>query len=300
VFICEICDQSKYLGTANEFICEICEIRDMNRNAALATALALGVALLAYFIMRFFPPIEMPHRLFYDSIETRTVKGKEKEDTIWSRVPDFTLTNQLGQKISWKDLEGKVVVADFFFTHCPSICPAITRNMKKLQDVLKTSERVGNRDADYVQFLSFSVDPGRDSVPELKKFADRYQVNPQNWWLLTGDKKQIYDLAINGMKLGITEREVDTSFIHPQKFVLIDKDRVIRSRKDEYGNPKLYNGLDSNDVKDLAEDIVLLALEKDPKKKFFLAGKLELIAIVFAIAAVGLIVLFSLLKKENK
>jgi protein SCO1/2 len=88
--------------------------------------------------------------------------------------------------------------------------------------------------------------------------------------------------------------------MHPQLFMLLDKDRVIRARKDKDGNVLMYHGLDSNDVKNLAEDIVLLSLEKDKKKKFFLAGKLELIAIVFAIAGVGLVLLFTFLKKEKK
>ena len=135
---------------------------------------------------------------------------------------------------------------------------------------------------------------------QLKKFADRFQINPQNWWLLTGDKKQIYDLALNGMKLGINETEVDSAFIHPQQFVLIDKDLVIRARRDSLGNVDLYNGLDSNDVKNIAEDIILLTLEKEKNKKFFLADKLPLIGIVLGVAVIlvtGMVVLFK--KKKN-
>ncbi len=272
----------------------------MNRNAAIATFLAVGVALLAYFVMRFVPTIEPPHRLFYDSVVTTVAGGKKKSDTIWSKMPDFELTNQLGQKVTWKDLEGKIVVADFFFTTCPVICPRMTQNMKNLQLAIKPQKQVGKKNPEYIQFISFSVDPERDSVPELKKYADRFQINPENWWLLTGDKKQIYDLALKGMKLGITDDSVDANFIHPQKFVLIDKERVMRARKDAYGNVRIYNGLDSNDVRSLANDIVLLNLERDPHKKFFLAGKLELIAIVFVFVAIGLVVLFSYLKKEKK
>src|SRR5215213_1836019 len=185
----------------------------MNRKAVLATLLAVGLALGAFFVMRFFPPVQMPHRLFVDSVVTKTVNGKQSHDTVWSRIPDFTLTNQLGQKVSLKDLEGKIIVADFFFTHCPTVCPEMTRNMKMLQTAIKSNDKVGNRDANYVQFISFTVDPERDSVAELKKFADKYQIDPQNWWLLTGDKKTIYDLAKNGMKLGVTEGLVDTAFI---------------------------------------------------------------------------------------
>ncbi len=272
----------------------------MNKKAVLATVLAVGLAVFAYFIMRFFPPVEMPHRLFYDSIGVRTANGKKHTDTIWQKVPDFHLTNQLGQTISWKELEGKVVVADFFFTTCPTICPLMTANMKRLQNSIHSNNKVGSKDANFIHFISFTVDPERDNVQRLKQYADRYQINPQNWWLLTGKKKEIYDLAYYGMRMGITETNIDTAFIHPQQFVLIDKERVIRARKDQHGNPVLYNGLDSADVKNLAEDIILLSLEKDKNKKSPLAGRLELIAIVFAVAIIGLIILFTVMKKERK
>lgn len=198
-------------------------------------------------------------------------------------------------------IEGKIVVVDFFFTRCPTICPEMTRNMKLLRDNIKSNDAAGDRKADFVQFLSVTVDPQNDSVAELKKWADRFQINPENWWLLTGNKKEIYDWALKGMKLAIADSaHVDTSFMHPQYFMLLDKDRVIRARKDSLGNVRFYRGRDSNDLRNLAEDIVLLSLEKDPKRKSPLAGKLELIAIVFAIAIVGIILLTIFMKKENK
>lgn len=282
----------------------------MNKKALFGILIALFIPLAAYLIMRAIPSVTPPHRVFFDSVTTRISNGKEITDTVWSRVPDFSFTNQLGQRVSWNDItyqrndsttEGKIVVIDFFFTHCPSICPAMTRNMKLLRDHIKNSNDVGDREANFVQFLSVSVDPQRDSVAELKKWADRFQINPQNWWLLTGNKKEIYNWALNGMKLAIADSaHVDTSFMHPQLFMLLDKDRVIRARRDKYGNIMMYHGLDSNDVRNLANDIVLLSLEKDPKKKSPLAGKLELIAIVFAIAGIGLVVLISFLNKEKK
>lgn len=271
----------------------------MNKKALYGILIGVFIPVLAYFIMKFIPTNEMPHRLFYDEVISTVKSGKETKDTVWSKVPDFTLTNQLGQKVSWKDMEGKIVVADFFFTRCPVICPAMTKNMKRLQDAVKNNNKVGNRDADFVQFISFSVDPLHDSVERLKHFADRFQINPQNWWLLTGDKKQIYDLALKGMKLGIDDTDVDSTFIHPQQFVLIDKDRVIRSRRDEFGNPQLYNGLDSADIKNIAEDIILLTLEKDRKKKFFLADKLPLVGVVFGIVIIAISGMVLLFKKKK-
>jgi protein SCO1 len=282
----------------------------MNKKALYGILIALLIPLVAYLIMRTVGTVAPPHRVFVDSVSAKISKGKEVTDTVWSRVPDFSFTNQSGQKVSWKDLmyqrndstiEGKIVVIDFFFTHCPTICPTMTRNMKRLRDNIKSNNAVGDREANFVQFLSVSVDPERDSVPELKKWADRFQINPENWWLLTGNKKEIYDWARNGLKLAIVDGgNVDTNFMHPQLFMLLDKDRVIRARRDENGNVKMYNGLDSTDLKNMAEDIVLLSLEKDPKKRSPLAGKLELIAIVFAIVAVGIVFLILFMKKENR
>jgi protein SCO1/2 len=256
---------------------------------------------LAYFIVRFLPPAnDMPRRLFYDDVQKTVKAGKETVDTIWSKVPSFRLVNQMGDTVSWSDLEGKIVVADFIFTRCPVICPKMTHNMKRLQEAVKNNNRAGSRSPDYIHFLSFTVDPEHDSVAVLKQYADRHQINPQSWWLLTGDKKQIYDLALQGMKLGINDTEVDSAFIHPQKFVLMDRERVVRARKDEWGNPRLYNGLDTNDVKSLAEDIVLLAIEKDKNRKFFLADKLPLIGVVLVIAAVGVVALMLILRSTKR
>lgn len=272
----------------------------MNKTALYGLLLGLFVPVAAYFVMRFIPPANvLPHRVFYDDVRKTVKNGKETDDTLWSKVPDFSLTNQLGQTVTWKDLEGKIVVVDFIFTRCPQICPQMTQNMKRLQETVKNNNKAGTKDANFVQFLSITVDPAHDSVHQLKKYADRFQINPQNWWLLTGDKKQIYDLALNGMKLGINETEVDTAFIHPQKFVLIDKNRVIRARHDELGNVKLYNGLDSNDVKNIAEDIILLRLEKEKGGKFFLADELPLIGIVMAVVVVGVIIMVFVLQKKR-
>jgi protein SCO1 len=282
----------------------------MNKKAVFGILIALVIPVVAYLIMRAVPAVAPPQRVFYDSVSTKIVKGKQVNDTLWRHVPDFSLTNQFGQQVSWKDMmykrsdsltEGKIVVIDFFFTHCPTICPTMTNNMKLLRDNIKSNNVVGDRSADFVQFLSISVDPERDSVPELKKWADRFQVNPENWWLLTGNKKEIYDWAKNGLQLGIIDGgNVDSNFMHPQLFMLLDKDRVIRARRDKDGNVKMYNGLDSNSLRNLAEDIIFLSLEKDPRKKSPLAGQLELIAVVFAVAAVGVILLLTLMKKETR
>jgi protein SCO1/2 len=225
-------------------------------------------------------------------VVTKTTNGKQYTDTVWHKVPEINVTNHLGQKVDWGTIKDKVIVADFFFTHCPTICPPMTRNMKALQDGIKSNAKVGNRDAEFVQFLSFSIDPERDSVQQLKKWADRFQVNPQNWWLLTGNRQEIYDFSINDLKLLAQDGEtIDSNFLHTDYFVLIDRNRHIRG---------YYHGLDTASMKKLSEDLIVLSLEKDPNRKSFLSGKLELLGIIFVIAALCIVVLMRFLKKEKR
>lgn len=266
----------------------------MNKKAIYAVMLAAILPLLCYFVVKRYSDeaVIMPRHYLDDSVTTVTVRGKQQLDTVWHTLPEFNLTNQLGQPVSWDSMRGKIVVADFFFTHCPSICPPMTYNMRNLQQAVNNGKRVGDRTNKQVHFLSFSIDPERDTVERLKYWADRFQIDPEQWWLLTGNKKAIYDMAIHEMRLFTKDGEgMDTSFIHSERFVLIDSSRHIRG---------YYDGLDSMSLKKLANDLVLLTLEKDPTKKGFLAGKLQLIAVVVLIAmiAVGMF-LFIFSKKKN-
>jgi protein SCO1/2 len=266
----------------------------VNKNAFIAITVALLVPLVAYFIGKkySYDAVTMPRHYIYDSTILKTVNGKQVEDTLWHQVPDFSLTNQLGKTVSWKDLEGKIVVADFFFTRCPTICVQLTQNMKRLQNGLTNAQRAGDRSQRFVQFLSFSVDPERDSVAALKKWSDRFGINPESWWLLTGPKKEIYDLSIEHMKvMAMDGVAVDSAFLHTDFMVLIDKKRNIRG---------YYHGLDTVSVAQLARDIVLLSLEKDTQRKKFFEGKLELIAIVFLFTTISLGLLLYFFKKEKK
>lgn len=227
----------------------------------MGLCLALLLPLVCYWIVKFYSDgaVVMPKRFYADTVLTRVVDGKSQTDTIWHKVSNFHLVNQLGDTVSLDDLKGKVIVADFFFTHCPSICPTLTRNMKRIQEALKLKDETTLGDTTFVQLLSFSVDPERDSAVQLKKYADKFGVNHDVWWMLTGDKKAIYDFALNEVKLGLVDGEgVDTNFVHTEKMVLIDKDRVVRG---------YYNGLDSMAMAQLSGDIVKIMLEKDKKKK---------------------------------
>jgi protein SCO1 len=265
----------------------------VNKRALYAVLLALLLPLVAYFIVKnkSETAVVMPRHYFADTVQEVVKRGKRQSDTVWHKVKDFKLTNQEGQTITWDDLRGKIVIADLFFTRCPTICPGMTRNMKRLAESIHNGKRVGDRSNHLVHFISFSIDPERDSVSRLKGWADRFQINPEQWWLLTGNKQEIYDLALNEMKVGLQDGEgVDTSFIHSDKFILIDSSRHVRG---------FYDGLDSASLSRLSSDLVLLTMEKDPARKSFFAGKLQLIAVVFLLAIFGVGLLLFVIRKKQ-
>jgi protein SCO1/2 len=200
----------------------------------------------------------MPPRYFYDSVLVNDKGGKTTYDTTWHQLKNISFTNHLGQKVSLNDIQGKIIVLDFFFTRCPTICPQMTKAMKRLQESFKNPKRKKS-DTSFVQFISISVDPLNDSVPQLRKFADKFKINSDNWWMVTGNKKEIYDFAFNEIKANIADTEVDTAFIHTPHFFLIDREKIVRG---------FYNGLDSIAQQKLVRDIPMLMLEKNKKKTF--------------------------------
>lgn len=169
----------------------------------------------------------------------------EEADIIHS-IPNFSLVNQLGQEITEKTFEDKIYIADFFFTTCPGICPKMTANMMVLQD-----EFINDND---ILLLSHSVTPETDSVSTLKRYAETKGVNNEKWHLVTGDRKQIYDLGRQAYfaeeDLGVDKTEDD--FLHTENFILIDKNRHIRG---------IYNGLNKTAVQQLIADVKTLQNE---------------------------------------
>lgn len=230
--------------------------------------------------------VSMPRRYYADSTIDKIVDGKRITDTIWHQVADITLTNQLGEKVSLSDIHDKVLVVDFFFTRCPSICPGMTKSMRRLQDMMSSKDPKKIVDTAIAHLISISIDPERDSPEVLKKYADKYGVDHNRWWMLTGDKQTIYDFGIHEMKLGIIDGNGnDTLFDHSPRFVLLDKDRVVRG---------YYNGLDSNQVLKLSQDIVYLSLEKDRRKPSVVFEQLKGIWPIY-LAVIAAIVVFSVL-----
>lgn len=158
-------------------------------------------------------------------------------------IADFKFTNQNGKIITQKDYEGKIYVADFFFTTCKTICPKMTDNMVDVQKAVMNNPKV--------MLLSHTVMPDVDSVPVLKKYALEKGVNDSKWNLVTGDKKDIYSIARKSylaVKMGKPEELYD--MVHTENFVLIDSKRRVRG---------FYDGTNPDEVKKLIEDIEWLS-----------------------------------------
>lgn len=228
--------------------------------------------------------VHMPHHYFYDEVKTKQVRGKSVNDTVWHQLKNITFTNQMGKKVSLDDLHGKIIVIDFFFTHCPTICPGMARSMKKLQQSFEKNPEI-------VHFISVSVDPERDSVPALRKFADYFDVNHDNWWFVTGDKKEIYDFAFKELKASIADTNIDTAFIHTENFFLLDSNRVVRG---------WYNGFDTTKQAQLAMDIPTLMLEKSKSSPSIFREFIPILPLIFIGIGLTIFVITLLNRSKNK
>ena len=159
----------------------------------------------------------------------------------YHKISDFSLTNQNGEIVTQKKYDNKIYVADFFFTTCQSICPVMTKNMKDLQyKLIEDSE---------ILLLSHTVFPEIDSVEVLKKYAIDNSVIDSKWDLVTGDKKEIYDLARKSYLAAKDNDFSEYDIIHTENFVLIDKKKQIRG---------FYDGTDKEEINRLINDIKIL------------------------------------------
>ncbi len=158
-------------------------------------------------------------------------------------IADFSFINQNGKIITQKDYEGKIYVADFFFTTCGSICPKMTTNLVEVQKAIQNNPKV--------MLLSHTVFPETDSVPALKAYAKKYGVVDSKWNLVTGEKKEIYTMARKSylaVKMGKPEELFD--MVHTENFVLVDQKRRVRG---------FYDGTKKEDIERLIEDIKWLS-----------------------------------------
>jgi protein SCO1/2 len=178
-------------------------------------------------------------------VNPRLVDFSMKHITKDHTIADFELTNQNGQKITNKNYQDKIYVADFFFTRCQTICINMAYNMGELQNLYKKDTEI--------MFLSHSVTPEIDSVTVLKEYADRKGIIDGKWNITTGAKTHIYELARKSYFAVLDEGNGDENdFIHTEQFVLVDKEKRIRG---------YYDGTEKEDMEKLKKDILLLKEE---------------------------------------
>lgn len=215
------------------------------RKFILFFALLSGVILLLFYralVPKKILPIYQPAEVSFELVDSSLQHVKK-----YHKIANFSLTNQNGNRISQRDYQGKIYVADFFFTTCPSICPIMTNNMAYIQSKIM--------DDPQVKLLSFSVTPEIDSVPQLKKYALEKGVNDKKWNLLTGDKKEIYTLARKSYF--VVKEDGDGGphdMIHTENFVLVDPEKRIRG---------YYDGTEKAAMENLLADLKTLKEEYD-------------------------------------
>jgi len=214
------------------------------RKSFIAILALTSIVILALFYNALKPKeklaIYQPSMVNYELVDS-TLQHKKK----FHKIAPFSLTNQNGLTITEKDYMNKIYVADFFFTTCPSICPKMTANMGLIQENIKTDNQV--------LLLSFSVTPEIDSVQQLKSYAIEKGVIDSKWNLLTGNKKEIYELARKSYLAVKTDGDGgEHDMIHTENFILVDPEKRIRG---------FYDGTDINAMDELLSDIKVLQME---------------------------------------
>ncbi len=160
-------------------------------------------------------------------------------DTIYHVVPQFTLLNQDSTTITNELVQGKIHVANFFFTSCPAICPAMIEQMKRFQEM--------TADIDELMILSHTIDPERDSIPKLNKYIQDREIDTRNWHFLYGERAYVHELGKEGYMVNAMEDDAaEGGFLHSEHFVLVDREGHIRG---------LYVGTDTEEVNKLNDDI---------------------------------------------
>jgi len=169
-------------------------------------------------------------------------------DTVYPTVPDFSFVNQDSQAVTNATFAGKIYVVDFFFIHCPTICPKVKKNGLRLYEKYKNDDRV--------LLLSHSIDTKYDTVAALHRHAQKLGIDSKKWHLVTGIKDEIYGIADNYFSVATEDPDAPGGFDHSGRLILVDKNRHVRS---------FCDGTDADDVTRFMKDIDALLAEQFPK-----------------------------------
>lgn len=176
----------------------------------------LLVPILIFMFLRGFGTNEFELPVFFEKGVDNPFQECPITDTTQHYIPDFAFTNQEGNRVGKAQMEGKITIVDFFFTSCPSICPDMSREMERVNDMFRDEPRL--------QILSISIDPEYDSPAILKEYADRHYAKAGKWDFLTGDKLETYRLARCGFVIPTLDGNgVAEDFAHSDKFILVDE-----------------------------------------------------------------------------
>lgn len=181
-------------------------------------------------------------------------------DSTYHSIPDFSFVNQFADTVSQSDYAGNIYLANFVFTTCPTICPVMTYNMRRVQQKM----------AQYPNFkiLSHSVFPEYDTPEVLLQYANKMEADLSNWNFVTGDREAIYSMASSYFVNVMEDSAAEGGFLHSEYFVLVDKEGRIRARDDDNGNNiGVYDGTDDYEVGLLIDDIKVLMAEYNLAKK---------------------------------
>lgn len=174
--------------------------------------------------------------------------GLDQLDTITLKIDSFQVMDQDSQMVTAADFKNKIYVVDFFFTHCPTICPIMTKNMSKVYDEFEND--------DEIMFLSHTIDIKNDSVPQLKKYASKIGITSQKWHMVTAEKMVIYNLAEQYMVSAEEDPNSPGGYMHSGAFILMDGQHRIRG---------YYDGTLEEDTEQIIADIKVLKKESDER-----------------------------------
>lgn len=204
----------------------------------------IGIFLLVFFIL-----LSAVFMTYYYNVSHEQPKKLPLLGEGDHRVRSFSFINQDGKTITNEDVKGKIYVVEYFFTTCKGICPKMNENMNKVYKAFK-----GNNE---VMILSHTVDPQKDTVAAMKEYSLRFEADPQQWLFLTGDKKELYDMARYSYLVtaaDTTVKDISQDFIHTDRFVLVDGTGHIRGQ---------YEGTKEGSIAQLIGDIKELLKEKE-------------------------------------
>lgn len=181
----------------------------------------LLIPLLIFLFLRGFGKNEYDLPIYFQTGVDNPFQECPSTDAGQHYIPEFSFMNQNGESMGRAEMEGKITIVDFFFTSCPSICPIMSKEMERVNDMFRDESRV--------QIMSISIDPEYDTPEILKSYADRHNAIPGKWHFLSGPKEETYQLAKCGFVLPTLDGNgVPDDFVHSDKFVLIDEQGRIR------------------------------------------------------------------------